>query len=63
MSEDAKPQVTKEPDVNEHGVTVGVDLNFADVLKMQRAIWAAGQPAASEEDESATAKKPAKAKK
>ncbi len=65
MSEDAKPQVTsEEKEVNEHGVAVGVDLDFSDVLRMQRAIWAAGQPAAAEEDaEVAQVKKPAKAKK
>lgn len=33
-----------EPEINEHGVTIGDEPSFADVMRMQRAIWAAGQP-------------------
>lgn len=53
------------PEVNEHGLTIGAEASFADVMKMQRAIWALGQPepveAPAEKPSAKRAEKAAKA--
>lgn len=58
MSKQEQTEAAAQTETNDHGVEVGVELSFGDVLKMQRKIWAAGQADSDAETEVVRAEKP-----